>query len=42
MGLVMDISGRVVVLDFGLMIADGYPDEIRDDSNVIYAYLGEP
>jgi branched-chain amino acid transport system ATP-binding protein len=42
MGLVMDISDRVVVLDFGLMIADGYPDDIRDDSNVIYAYLGEP
>ncbi len=42
MGLVMDISDRVVVLDFGLLIADGYPDIIRDDSNVIYAYLGEP
>jgi branched-chain amino acid transport system ATP-binding protein len=42
MGLVMDISDRVVVLDFGLMIADGYPYDIRDDSNVIYAYLGEP
>ena len=42
MGLVMDISDRVVVLDFGLLIADGYPDVIRDDSNVIYAYLGEP
>jgi branched-chain amino acid transport system ATP-binding protein len=42
MGLVMDISDRVVVLDFGLLIADGYPDDIRDDSNVIYAYLGEP
>ena len=42
MGLVMDITDRVVVLDFGLLIADGYPDDIRDDSNVIYAYLGEP
>jgi len=42
MGLVMDISDRVVVLDFGVMIADGYPDDIRNDSNVIYAYLGEP
>lgn len=42
MGLVMDISDRVVVLDFGLKIADGLPDEIKNDTRVIQAYLGQP
>lgn len=41
MGLVMDISNRVVVLDFGVKIADGYPNEIKNDSHVIKAYLGQ-
>ena len=41
MGLVMDISDRVVVLDFGMKIADGLPDEIKSDEQVVQAYLGE-
>lgn len=41
MGLVMDISHRVVVLDFGQKIGDGTPDTIRQDERVIKAYLGQ-
>ena len=41
MGLVMDISDRLVVLDFGVKIADGYPDEIKSNQKVIDAYLGQ-
>nr|WP_052356023.1 ABC transporter ATP-binding protein [Castellaniella defragrans] len=40
MGVVMDISDRVVVLDYGRKIGDGTPDEVRSNPEVIRAYLG--
>ena len=41
MGVVMDISDRVAVLDLGSRIAEGTPDEVRANPQVIKAYLGE-
>jgi len=42
MGVVMDISDKVSVLDFGQFIAQGTPEEVRTNPDVISAYIGAP
>jgi branched-chain amino acid transport system ATP-binding protein len=42
MDLVLTISDYVYVLDFGRVIAQGHPDQVREEPAVIAAYLGQP
>jgi len=41
MGLVMDLADRVMVVDFGIAITTGSPDEVQRHPDVVRAYLGQ-
>lgn len=41
MGVIMDLCDRILVLDYGKKIAEGSPEEISNDANVIKAYMGK-